>query len=140
MFLCIIAENPFFFNGCISRRQNRSRSSSVSETYRICVSRRIQLTVLLLAAVSVPALLAETFCLQHDFSGRERDVFRQLLSGRTNGEIAEALFITENTVKYHVRNLLQKTGCKNRTELQRQYTAALYPDMDTDKIRPFSAG
>ena len=82
----------------------------------------------------------ETFCLQHDFSGRERDVFRQLLSGRTNGEIAEALFITENTVKYHVRNLLQKTGCKNRTELQRQYTAALYPDMDTDKIRPFSAG
>jgi hypothetical protein len=33
-------------------------------------------------------------------------------------------------VKYHVRNVLQKTGCKNRTELRRKYTSALYPGLE----------
>ena len=35
----------------------------------------------------------------------------------TNKEIAEHLFITENTVKFHMRNLLRKTGCSRRKEL-----------------------
>ena len=71
----------------------------------------------------------ETFCLHNDLSAREKDIFRMIISNRTNGEIAEALFISENTVKYHVRNLLQKTGCKNRTELQKKYMMALYPGL-----------
>ena len=69
----------------------------------------------------------EAFCLHNDLSSREREVLRMVLANRANGEIAEALFITESTVKYHVHNMLQKTGCKNRTELQRKYAAALYP-------------
>ena len=72
----------------------------------------------------------EAFCLHNDFSARERDIFRMIIAKRTNGEIAEALFISENTVKYHVRNLLQKTGCKNRTELQKKYMLALYPGLE----------
>ena len=72
----------------------------------------------------------ETFCLRHDLSLRERDIFRMLIHGHTNTEIAEGLFISENTVKYHVRNVLQKTGCKNRVELQKKYTLALYPDLE----------
>lgn len=71
----------------------------------------------------------EAFCLHNDLSARERDVLKMVLDNRTNGEIAEALFITESTVKYHVRNVLQKTGCKNRGELQRKYTLALYPHL-----------
>jgi len=73
----------------------------------------------------------EAFCLHNDISAREREVLRLVISGHSNGEIAEALFIAESTVKYHVRNILQKTGCKNRTELQRKYTAALYPHLET---------
>ncbi|MBR0368583.1 MAG: helix-turn-helix transcriptional regulator [Clostridia bacterium] len=72
----------------------------------------------------------DTFCLHNDLSAREREVLRMILDNRTNGEIAEALFITESTVKYHVRNVLQKAGCKNRGELQRKYTLALYPRLD----------
>ncbi len=72
----------------------------------------------------------DTFCLHNDLSAREREVLRMILDNRTNGEIAEALFITESTVKYHVRNVLQKAGCKNRGELQRKYTLALYPQLD----------
>ena len=71
----------------------------------------------------------EDFCLHYDFSSREREVFRMVLAGQTNGEIAAALFIMESTVKYHVRNILQKTGCGNRGELQKKYTMALYPHL-----------
>ena len=57
------------------------------------------------------------FSIQHDLSAREQDMLRLLLEKKTNTEISEALCISENTVKFHVRNLLQKTGCKNRNEL-----------------------
>ena len=67
----------------------------------------------------------EAFCLHNDLSVRERDIFRMVVSGRTNGEIAEALFISENTVKYHVRNISQKkpavkTGMNSRKNIRWQ--------------------
>lgn len=69
--------------------------------------------------------LLEAFCQHHDLTGRERDIMLLMADRRTNREIAEALFISENTVKYHVRNVLQKTGCANRVELQERYKRAL---------------
>lgn len=57
------------------------------------------------------------FAVQHDLSSRERDMLRLLLEEKTNAEIADVLSISENTVKFHIRNLLQKTGCKNRSDL-----------------------
>jgi len=64
------------------------------------------------------------FAMQHDLSAREREMLRLLLDGKTNAEIAGALFISENTVKFHIRNLLQKTGCRNRNELVMSYMGA----------------
>ena len=61
------------------------------------------------------------FAAAHDLSSRERDMLRLLLEEKTNAEIAAHLSISENTVKFHVRNLLQKTGCKNRNELIATY-------------------
>ena len=37
-------------------------------------------------------------------------------AGATNREIAERLFITENTVKFHIRNILDKLHLRNRAE------------------------
>jgi DNA-binding CsgD family transcriptional regulator/DNA-binding transcriptional ArsR family regulator len=51
-----------------------------------------------------------------DLSPREIDVLRLLAAGKSNREIADALFISRNTVSTHVRNILTKTGCTNRTE------------------------
>jgi two-component system nitrate/nitrite response regulator NarL len=45
---------------------------------------------------------------------REMDVLRELAKGATNGEIAERLFIAENTVKNHVGRILGKLGLPNR--------------------------
>ena len=63
----------------------------------------------------------ERFAARHDLSTRERDVLRLLLERHSNAEIASELFVSEATVKFHVRNVLRKTGCKNRTELMALY-------------------
>ena len=63
------------------------------------------------------------FSARYELSPREREIFRLILSEKTNGEIADKLFISENTVKFHVRNILKKTGCKNRNELVLFYAA-----------------
>lgn len=47
---------------------------------------------------------------------RELDVLRHAARGGTNREIAEALGIAENTVKNHVRNVLEKLHLHSRTE------------------------
>ena len=47
---------------------------------------------------------------------RELDVLRLLVAGRSNPEIAEALFITRATARTHVANILAKLGVGSRTE------------------------
>ena len=48
---------------------------------------------------------------------REREVLSQIAKGSTNKDIASALFISENTVRAHVRTLMQKLHLENRTQL-----------------------
>jgi DNA-binding CsgD family transcriptional regulator len=61
-----------------------------------------------------PGLLAE----EHGerLTPREWDVLRNLASGKTNAQIATGLFVTEGTVKSHVKHILRKLGATNRTE------------------------
>jgi len=47
---------------------------------------------------------------------RELDVLRELTTGMTNREIANRLYITENTVKYHVHSILEKLNLPDRRE------------------------
>ena len=49
-------------------------------------------------------------------SAREVQVLRLVAEGKTNHEIASALFRSTNTVANHVRNILAKIDCANRTE------------------------
>lgn len=49
-------------------------------------------------------------------SPRERQIHQLLAEGRSNREIARALFISEATVKVHVRRVLQKLGVRSRTQ------------------------
>jgi DNA-binding NarL/FixJ family response regulator len=49
-------------------------------------------------------------------TAREYDVLEQLALGRTDKQIAAALFISRKTVSVHVSNILRKTGASSRTE------------------------
>jgi DNA-binding NarL/FixJ family response regulator len=51
-----------------------------------------------------------------ELTARETEVLGLLAIGRSNGDIATALSISLNTAATHVRNILAKTGCANRTE------------------------
>jgi DNA-binding NarL/FixJ family response regulator len=49
---------------------------------------------------------------------REREVLELLVEGVTsNRELADRLFVSENTVKYHLRNILQKLHLQNRAQV-----------------------
>lgn len=63
----------------------------------------------------------EQFVERYGLSRREKDVLQLLLDKYSNPEISAALNVSENTVKYHVRNVLQKVDCKNRKELLENY-------------------
>lgn len=52
-----------------------------------------------------------------EFTDREMDVLRMLVSGYTDKEIAERLFMSYHTVRFHMNSILSKTGCSSRTEL-----------------------
>jgi DNA-binding NarL/FixJ family response regulator len=49
-------------------------------------------------------------------TNREMDVLRHLATGATNREIAEALCVSEGTVKNHVSNILSRLGLRDRVQ------------------------
>ena len=51
-----------------------------------------------------------------ELTARETEVLRLVANGSTNREIATTLSITENTVKMHLRNILDKLHLQNRTQ------------------------
>ncbi len=53
-------------------------------------------------------------------SDREYEVLQKMAEGYSNQEIGDHLFVSENTIKTHVSNLLSKLHAKRRTEAIKQ--------------------
>jgi len=53
---------------------------------------------------------------EESLSKREVDVLQKIAGGNRNGDIAELLFISEETVKGHVKHIMEKLGASDRTE------------------------
>jgi DNA-binding CsgD family transcriptional regulator len=54
---------------------------------------------------------------KYNISEREIEVIKQLVSGKTNKEISDTLFISLSTVRTHIYNVFLKTNVKNRVEI-----------------------
>ncbi len=52
-----------------------------------------------------------------EFTPMEMKVLRELCNGKLNKDIAKELCMSENTVKFHINNMLQKAGYSNRYQL-----------------------
>ena len=52
-----------------------------------------------------------------EFTERELEVLKELMTGDSNQEIAERLCMSVSTLKTHIQHLQEKTGFRNRTEI-----------------------
>jgi DNA-binding CsgD family transcriptional regulator len=75
--------------------------------------------------IGMPALLARVRVLgaagpleqlPDGLSAREAQILRLVARGLSNREIGASLFISEHTAANHIRSILRKTGCANRTD------------------------
>ena len=55
-------------------------------------------------------------------SEREFEILKHSLEGKSNREVADAVFVSINTVKFHLKNIYQKLGVSNKKEIL-QYVA-----------------
>jgi DNA-binding NarL/FixJ family response regulator len=53
---------------------------------------------------------------EEDLTAREMDVLRHVADGSRNRDIAERLFISEETVKVHIKHIMEKVGASDRTQ------------------------
>ncbi len=65
---------------------------------------------------------------EEDLTPREAEVLRLIAAGRSNREIARALFVSEATVKTHVNRIFAKTGSKDRVQAMRYAYAHGYAE------------
>jgi DNA-binding NarL/FixJ family response regulator len=71
----------------------------------------------LLARISaLDSAAAPGSALPDGLSPREVEILRLVVRGLSNRQIGEALFISEHTAANHMRSILRKTSCANRTE------------------------
>jgi DNA-binding NarL/FixJ family response regulator len=57
-----------------------------------------------------------TYAVQEPLTSREQEILELVAQGLSNPEIAEKIYISENTVKKHLRNILDKLHLNNRVE------------------------
>jgi DNA-binding NarL/FixJ family response regulator len=63
----------------------------------------------------IAAHLAEHFS-EETLTGREIEVLRHIAGGNRNRDIGERLFISEETVKVHIKHIMEKLGASDRTQ------------------------
>ena len=71
----------------------------------------------------IPAERFERVSLKYGLTRRETEILEQVCLRRTNEDIAAALGISENTVKFHVKNLMKKLSVSSRTEVREMLDA-----------------
>lgn len=83
------------------------------ENGEIAMSRKMMSTIVEFSRSRLPSFKQDTV---NKLSPREIDVLSKLQNDASNSEIARQLFLSENTVKHHIHNILEKLGVDNRRQ------------------------
>jgi LuxR family transcriptional regulator, maltose regulon positive regulatory protein len=67
------------------------------------------------AAGNLDCLVPQTSAMSERLTPRECSILKRLESGLSNKEIAEAIFVSEGTLKWHLHNVYGKLYVKNRS-------------------------
>jgi DNA-binding NarL/FixJ family response regulator len=73
-----------------------------------------QTTARLMKGVAAPP--AQKTAMVRGLTGRELELLRLVAEGMSNKAIAQMLSVSQNTVKYHMHNIIQQLGVENRTD------------------------
>jgi DNA-binding NarL/FixJ family response regulator len=98
-------------DACISKA---SHLPSLGTLIREVVSRNI-----VCAPPRAAAEASQPLAANEDLTAREREILTLVAEGLTNATIGKQLWVTEQTVKFHLSNIYRKLGVSNRTEASR---------------------
>jgi DNA-binding NarL/FixJ family response regulator len=73
---------------------------------------------------SPPSMDARALADRHGLTARELESLQLLAEGHSNGQLAHMLWVTEQTVKFHLSNIYRKLGVANRSEAARKAVLA----------------
>jgi DNA-binding NarL/FixJ family response regulator len=97
---------------CSKTAEQQDLASAIRQTF----SRSIYI-----ASADGPTLSAEAAPpeLPHNLTRRELEILRLVAEGSSNAQLAQMLWVTEQTVKFHLSNIYRKLDVTNRTEASR---------------------
>jgi DNA-binding NarL/FixJ family response regulator len=104
-----------FAAGAVAYVLKRAHPDDLASAFRQMFSRSLYLANGRAPAPADPTLEAENVGLTR----REHEILRLVAEGGTNGEVARRLWVTEQTVKFHLANIFRKLGVTNRTQASR---------------------
>ena len=100
----------------------------LTRTRETVVVREVPVPVEVRVPVALPFARNEARVAQLGITPRELEILEALAAGLSNREIAERLFVSENTVKTHAARLFDKLSARRRTQaVQRAKEAGLIP-------------
>jgi DNA-binding CsgD family transcriptional regulator len=98
-----------------ARAEDTTRAASMLGEAAV-LAERIGMPTLLGRIHALGSPTAPGSVLPDGLSPREVDILRLVVRGLSNRQIGEELFISEHTAANHMRSILRKTSCANRTE------------------------
>ena len=105
----------------------------VSAIRTVCQGEKVldpQITTKVVGRLTAPATTYRSEGMVEALTEREMEVLRVVASGKSNKEVADALYLSVLTVQVHLRNIFGKLGVSNRTEAVTHALSQGWIDLD----------
>jgi DNA-binding NarL/FixJ family response regulator len=100
---------------CIKTAEHQDLASAIRQAFE----QSIYLATQVGFELTQPQPAAEAQAASHDLTRRELEILCLVAEGHSNSQLARMLWVTEQTVKFHLSNIYRKLSVANRTEASR---------------------